>query len=350
MKKNRTIIIIVLILIVIAGGLYLNRGSGTFSEKEKNFVVNDTASVTKVFLADKENQTILLERVNSGEWKLNGIHLARQSGIDLLLETMKNLQPKSPVPKKAHDNIISQMATFSTKVEVYQMVYRINLFDKIKLFEHEKLTRTYYVGAATADNMGTFMLMDGADVPFVVHLLGFRGYVAPRYSTLEKDWRDHVVFKTKLYDIKEVTMEIPGDDANSFKVLNSKETIELVNLKSNESLPYDTLKLLNFLTSFNDIRFESLILEVDPERKDSIINSIPMNILTLEDLEGNTRSIKTFYKPNDNRAFDLTGDIYEYDVDRAYALVNNDQDFVLIQYYHFDKVLRPLSYFLPAEF
>lgn len=345
MKKNRIITLFTLLLVIIAGFLYLSRGSGTFRDKEKDFAVKDTATVTRVFLADKNNRSILLERTGIDEWKLNNRFRARKSGVDILLETMKNLQPKYPVPKKAHDNIVSQLAVQSIKVEVYQMVYRINLFDRIKLFQHEKLTKTYYVGAATADNMGTFMLMEGADVPFIVHLLGFRGYVAPRYSTIEKDWRDHRVFRTKLYDIAEVTMEMPGKPESSYKVINEDDQIQLVELNTNRSIPYDTLRLLNFLTAFSDIRFEALLDQVDPERQDSITNSMPQHVLSLTDMDGESRTIKTFYKPNDDRVFDPEGNFYTYDVDRLYALVNEDRDFVLIQYYVFDKVLRPLEYF-----
>jgi len=34
-----------------------------------------------------------------------------------------------------------------------------------------------------------------------------------------------------------------------------------------------------------------------------------------------------------------------FDRDRMYALINDDEDFVLIQYFVFDKILRPLSFF-----
>jgi len=347
MKKNRIILLITFLLIIIAGFFYLKSNSGTFKDSEKNFAVKDTATVTKIFLADKKNRTILLERINQGDWMLNNAFPARQSGVELLLETMKNLMPKYPVPKNAHDNIVLQLAAQSVKVEVYQMVYRIDLFDRIKLFPHEKLTKTYYVGTATADNMGSFMLMEGADVPFVVHLLGFRGYVAPRYSTLEKEWRDHGIFKTKLYDIREVIMEIPREPENSYKVMNMEDGITLLRLQTKEVIPYDTLKMLNFLTAFTDVRFEALLVDFDTERMDSIVNSMPKNVVTLIDKNGTQTSIKTFYKANADRSFDPEGNVYPYDIDRLYALVNNEQDFVLIQYYVFDKVLRPLSYLVP---
>ena len=113
---------------------------------------------------------------------------------------------------------------------------------------------------------------------------------------------------------------------------------------------YDTLKMLNFLTAFSDLRYESLMDGLtDPQRQDSIIHSTPMNIITVVDKDGKSTSIKTFFKPNDPRAFDIEGGLYPHDVDRLYALVNDERDFVLLQYFVFDKVLRPLSHFNPGR-
>lgn len=351
MKKNIFAIVIIIVLLVTAAVLILGHKSTTYKKGVNDFAVEDTATVTKIFLADKKNNTILLSRQENGTWTLNDKYLARKSGIDLLLETMKNLLPKYPVPLKAHNNIVAQMATRSVKVEIYQIVYRINLGDNMQWFPHEKLTKTYYVGDPTADNMGTFMLMEGADEPFVVHLLGLRGYVGPRYSTQERDWRDHTVFKIKLADIQKVKMEIPADPQNSFEVINKDEGMVLIRSIDQQVMPgYDTLKMLNFLTAFNDLRYESLMEGLtDPARQDSIVHSTPMNIVTVVDKNGKSVSIKTFYKPNDPGTFDEVGKLYPYDVDRMYALINDDRDFVLLQYFVFDKVLRKLSFFAPGK-
>lgn len=348
-RKHLTILLLTVVLVIIALFLVFNRGTGTFKSSTNEFAVKDTATITKVFLADKNNHTILLERESNGNWLLNGKYKARSTGVNSLFETFKHLVPKYPVPKAAHDNIVGLLATASVKVEIYQQVYRIDLFG-IQLLPHEKLTKTYYVGGATQDNMGTFMLMDGADVPFVVHILGFRGYVAPRYSTMEKDWRDHTVFKKKLADIQQVIMEMPTEPENSFKIVKKDRELKLFNFETNEALPqYDTLRLLNFLTAFTDIRYEALLNDMNPQRKDSILHTTPKNILTVIDSEGDSTTIFTYFKPNDNKAYDLEGKLYVYDLDRLYALINDKQDFVLIQYYVFDKVLRPLSYFIPED-
>jgi hypothetical protein len=349
MKKNRFIITVLVILLVFSAILIMNNSAGTFKKKDKDFAVQDTATVTKIFLADKRNRTILLERTEDGSWNLNNTFMARKSGIDVILETMKNLVAKFPVPKSAHNSVVAQMAAAATKVEVYQEVYRINLFDRIRLFKHEKLTKTFYVGGATPDNMGTFMLMEGSDQPFVIQLLGLRGYIATRFSTFEKDWRDHTVFKAKLYDIQSVEMQFPGEPENSYKVVNRDENITIYSLSANKQLPgFDTLKVLNFLTSFTDLRYEALLDEVDPQFQDSVIHSTPQHIITLVNKKGDTTSIKTFLKSNDQGSIDQHGNYYGSDIDRMFALINDERDFVVIQYFVFDKVLRPLSFFVPT--
>jgi hypothetical protein len=357
MKRNKLLILIILILVMVLTALYLfDNKSGTFKDRENDFAVKDTASITKVFLADKKNRTILLERQPDGSWRLNTVYKARQSAINTLFETMKNITPKYPVPEKAHNTIVAQLAAQSVKVEVYQYAFRINLFSRVRLFPHEKLTKTYYVGGATADNMGTFMLMEGADVIFVTHMLGLRGFVTPRYSTLEKDWRDHAIFNTKLFHIQSITMDIPGDSQNSYRVVSENDQFSIYKLDDNEHVPeYDTLRLLNFLTGFSDIRYEALLDNlIDPVRKDSVISSPPKSIITLVDINNDSTSVKIYYKPNDEGAFDLEGNPYDYDIERLYASINEGRDFVLIQYYTFDKILRPLSFFIPnrrmAEF
>ncbi len=349
-RKNIIIFIVTLLLLIVALFLVFNNRDETYRGRLKDFAVKDTASITKVFLADKNNHTLLLERKADGSWLLNEKYKARSSGVNLLFETFKNLATRYPVPNKAHNSVISQLAARSVKVEIYQNVYRINLFNRIRLFQHVKLTKTYFVGGPTPDNQGTFMLMEGSEIPFVVQLLGFRGFVGPRYSTMEQDWRDHTVFRARLSDIKSVIMEMPLDPENSFRVDKDENNLTLEKLSPKQIVPsFDTLKLLNFLTSFADLRYESLLNDIDSTRKDSISHSIPKNILTVIDTKGDSTTIVTFNKPNDSKAFDMEGNLYIYDKDRLYALVNDKRDFVLIQYFVFDKVLKPLSYFLPDK-
>lgn len=353
MRKNIFIIIIVILLFIVAGILLMTKTRSTLHGKSSDFAVKDTASVTKIFLADKNNNEVTLTRTQEGIWMVDDKYLAQPAKVIAFLKTLSDLAVRSPVPIAARDNVIKRMSVLAKKVEIYQVVPRINLFNKIRLFPHEKRTKVYYVGDVTQDNQGTFMLMEGAEEPYIVHITGFRGFVASRYSTVKADWRDFTVFHTPINKIRSVRVEFPFDPqlAYEFDVLDNQHII-LRSLGDNRVIePYDTLRALNFLTGFADLRFESLLDHlIGKEFIDSVSASVPKTIITLTDSEGRENKVKIFKKKGFAPVYDQDGAMMEpYDLDRAYAIVNNGEDFVLIQYFVFDRVTRTLDFFTGKE-
>ncbi|MDP3442533.1 MAG: DUF4340 domain-containing protein, partial [Ignavibacteria bacterium] len=265
----------------------------------------------------------------------------------VLLNTMMKLRVRAPVSKASHDNVIARMAGIATKVEIYQIVPMINLFDRINLFPREKRTKVYYVGDVTKDNIGTYMLMEGAKTAYIMHMTGFKGFVMTRYSPLEDEWRDHTVFHSKLNDIQSVQVEFNEEPYQSYKIEKiDKHNFKLTRLADNYVFQsYDTLRVLNFLTSFSDIRFESLLNNIPIAKKDSIIQSPYLHKITVVELDGKTTSVTTFKKKKLADHLDIEERLVPVDFDRMYALVYDKRDFVLIQYFVFDKVIRPALYF-----
>ena len=346
-KNNRITIIITALLVVIAGVLiWNNRYISTNRGEESNFQVWDTASITKIYLADRKERESLLEREPQG-WVLNGTYRAHPKQVQYLLTTLYKIRIKMPVSKASHDNIVKQLASQSTKVEIYQNVPRINLFNKVKLFYHEKRTKVFYVGDATMDSSGTFMLKEGADKAYIVYIPSFRGFITTRFTANPDDWRDHTVFHENMADIQSVAIEFNEDPEGSFRIDNmGKHQYKLTRLSDNKDLPYDTLKVINFMSSFGDLRFEALFTNSLPqERIDSITSSPYVHHVILTDKEGNTQDMKTFKKLVMNGVTDFGGDYGEVDHDRMYALIEGGKDFVLIQNYVFDKVLHDVRYF-----
>ena len=191
------------------------------------------------------------------------------------------------------------------------------------------------------------MLMENSTEPYIIFLPGFRGFVSPRYSPIEKYWRDYNVFKKTIPEIAAVKVEIPAEPEYSYEVRNNgKNQFSVFSLSGHKQMQeYDTLKLLNFLSGFRNLNYEALLNDMDKARKDSIIASQPFIIITLTDTSGVTKSIKTYHKQGPAGQTDPQGIPLPYDLDRLYALVNDGQDFTLIQYFTFDKVLRPSTFF-----
>ncbi|MDK2909135.1 MAG: hypothetical protein PWR20_702 [Bacteroidales bacterium] len=349
-SRNFWIWLVVIVLAAVALWLLSSRSGSTFASHERDFGVNDTASITRIFLADKREHKVVLQRQPEGYWMVNGRYKVSKPIIDMFLHTVAAIEVKEPVPIAQQPKIVSLLAANAKKVEIYQNLPRIKLFGRAWGYR-EKLSKTYYVGDATPDLTGTYMIMEGASTPFIVEMPGLRGFVAPRYSVIEADWRDHTIFNYRLQNIREVTLEFPEFPQESYKVINKgSQGLELIQLVSNQPVHrFDTLRLLAFMNSFNNIKFESLLNDVKELNIDSIRQQQPFHVLTVSLADGKQIRIKTFHKKSETEFYGDDGKLIPWDPDRMYAEINEGKDFVLVQFFTFDKITRPLSWFLKPE-
>ena len=347
MKKNRYIFIVVIVLTLVVVILFLTNSTNTLSRAMSDFAVDDTATVTKIFMSDKNNNTLTLTRRLPGfNWTVNEKYPGQNFNINLLMSTMHNLAVKRTVPLAAHNNIINQLASSSVKVEIYQWVFRINIFG-IRLFPREKLTKVYYVGGATPDNQGSFMLMEHSSEPFITYLPGLRGFVSPIYSPIEKYWRDYAIFKKEIHEIASVKVEFTEIPDQSLEIIRNQHGFDFISLIDGRKInDYDTLKIMNFISAFRNLNFEALLNDMDKHRKDSILSSSPFVVISLTDTNNVINSVKIFHKSAASGETDYKGKQLLFDLDRAYALVNGGKDFVLVQFFVFDKVLKPKKSFI----
>jgi hypothetical protein len=348
MHRNKILLIIVVIMALIATtAIIASKKTGTISSADKNFAVSDTASVNKIFLANKDHVTTLLERNPDGTgWTVNGQYEASVPMINLILTTVHRIRPASPTPKTATENIIKRLAHKAIKVEIYGINYRINFWG-LKLFPHETMLKCYYVGDVTQDNLGTYMLMDGSKIPFVVVLPGHRGYVASRYEVDHKTWRTHRVFDVSANEIESVRIENTTEVEASYIVNTNVTTGKFdVTTLTGEPLSFklDSLKVYNYLNSFKRINFESFTFNyLDENAIDSMLNLTPNYLLTLTLKSGITHNLRIYPMIYPN-VIDLENDKPVVDLDRCYAYLDSEE-MVVIQYFTFDKILRPRSYF-----
>ena len=331
MKKNLIGLAILLVLGAIALFVYQQRGTGTIKPELHNFAVKDTATVTRIFLADKSGQTILLERQNEKEGTVNKTHKARKDAIDILLKTIKRVEMKAPVAKTAHDNIVRLLAGKSTKVEIYT---------------GDEKVKTYYVGDATQDNQGTYMLIEGSSTPFVCHIPGFVGYLSSRYMTRILEWRDSEIFSYSLPQIAELKVEFHQEPEKSFRITHSKNrVVQLFKNSQKEELVtnMDTVFVKRYLLNYGNIRFEG-IQPYDVARVDSIVNSPPYFTISVTDRNGETTSVTSFRILADPDRLDVDENTLKWDLDRMHGIMNgDDSEVLLIQYFSFDRLTVPIE-------
>ena len=350
-KKTNTLILVAVTTIILLTAVILvsTRKSGTLSASQKEFAVKDTAAITKIFLADSYEEKTLLER-KDGSWIVNGEFETVKDNIDDLLSCIHNLTVKDIVAKSARNNINKRMATGSTKVEIYYDDHRIKI-GKLKLFKYTN-KKVYYIGEATMDNLGSYAIMEGSTIPCVVYLPGFRGFVTPKYSPLTGAWRSSNIIRLKMAKIQEITSVDFIEPEKSFTITRSgNRKFDIIQTAINQKLSqYDTLRLLDFMSDFRDLNYESIATTLTKEEKDSIFTK-KFKEITIKDTDGNTTIITMFYLEEEFEVMEEHSDakiMREFNRDRFYAIVNgNTSEVIRCQYFVFDRIVQPIEYFYP---
>lgn len=340
MNNNKVLLIVSIVLLGVAAYFYYNNNGSTFKQELTDFAVEDTASVTRIFLADQEGTNILLDRNSDGvTWTLNGKYDARKDAVTLLLKTMHKVEVKSPVPLAMEENVIKRLSSKGIKVEVYEKN------------KHKKAAKVYYVGGGTKDGYGTFMLLENSSKPFITYIKNNRGTLTPRYFLDESAWRDTKILAVPSSEIKSITVEHIENKENSFIINNidaEKKQFELSSINNKALQNIDTLEVMDYITRFEKLHFEFFPPIPAPQLQDSLTKNEHIFNLIVTDKSDNKYEVKGFRSPpfDDERIDNNTGEPFLADPDRLFLKVEGLENWVIGQYFVFDPLIVTANSFV----
>lgn len=317
MKRSTLIYILLFVMIgVTAVVMYFRQKDSTIPVALQDFAVADTASITKIHLSDKKGRDIMLDRQSPGSWKVNNRYKAEKYITDLLLETIKLVRVKNPIPLAARNDVIAYMATNAIKVEIYK---------------GKDLVKTFYVGGTTPDQQGTYMLVQGSSEPFVTHIPGFNGYLTPRFPLNERDWRTTEIYNLNPADITEVDLDYPKRPESSFRLMVKGADYVMQKPGAGGELKLEPMAAKRFLVGFRKIHFE-VFSDLNAIQSDSVAASQPFAILQVKtsDAKNNPPVLRLYYK----KAGMKTKSVGENntDLDKYYGIIgDNNHEVVFIQ-------------------
>lgn len=335
-SKGILSLLIVLVLAAVAYYFYTQNANTTLETDERDFAVEDTASITRIFMADKNGREVLLDRNPEGGWILDETHAVRKDAIDMLLETMNRITVKAPVSKSMFNNVLKNMVNLGIKVEIYQ--------------GGDNPSKTYYVGTSNQNHTGTYMLLDGASKPFLMHIEGFYGFLGPRYIIRANDWRKNGLFNYPYGDIQQIEVSYRDEPQRGFRIEvgSTPEDLALYNSNDQPMPGFDSTEVRSFLALFQDINYEGFEETKTEAFIDSIKAATPYKVISVTDQAGETVRAELFRKPSPPGSMDFDGNTIENDLDRLYIWINRDL-FVVGQYYVLDKISADLSAFRPKN-
>lgn len=245
---------------------------------EMQFAVQNADDIYKIFIADRRGKTATLER-KDGYWLYNGQWKARPTAMENLLKTLTQVKVYYMAAKAGEKTMVETIAADGVKVEIYNR-------------KNEKI-KCYYVGGVTNDERGTYMMMEGAEVPYVTHIPSFVGQLRVRYMTGDDNWRDRAVFDVPYTDIQSVTVDYTKEKSESFVLEKQGDAYAVRPLHSTTPvLPGAPRKGIPeaYLTQFEKKIAEAY--ETTNTRRDSVTHLPPFVTITLKKTDGHTKTVR----------------------------------------------------------
>lgn len=200
--------ILPLILLLLLGGaayFFLSGKDEKASNQNEDWImhIEDVDEIQRIFIADRKGGTADLKREGKN-WTYNDKYRANPNVMYNVLSALNKIRMKNRPSSSAIPNMIKALSTKSTKVEVYG--------------KNDKLLKAFYIGGVTPDERGTFMILEGSNNPYVMHMPMAEISLGQRFFTSEKSWRDKTVFEIDPKDILSLSLEYPKRKNKSFKL------------------------------------------------------------------------------------------------------------------------------------
>ncbi len=335
MSRIKSVLLIIVLagLAVVTWMLFDKEKSSLSAEALSDFAVKDTASITRIKISSNVGGEVDFVR-NGGKWEAIDGGCIQQHMIDGFLETIKYIAVKAPMPRGAIDHVNKRILGQHKKVEIYQ---------------NGKLSKTWFIGGTTPDHYGTYMLLKKEGVgkspePFIMYMPSVYGNLSDQFSLRLKDYQCSGMFLYDPLDIQSVEVEIPDSLSLNYKIVSLDSN--LFELYHNETKieQFDTAKVRSYLVGFRKIHYDVKEPIMPKKLKDSTLNNTPYYIITVTDKAGIENKVTTYIKYPEFTSYDYDGNLITTDQNNLFA-VTNSGDFVLVQYFVFDKLFRDLNYF-----
>lgn len=334
MNKKTILTLLVLVTVGLAYWLINKKPWGVNFKDIANFSIEDTAAIDKIFIADRNGKSVILEKKAPQTWVINGNKLADYSKVELLLNTMKNVKVLRPVLENEHNTAVGDLATVGIKAQFYA---------------NNSVVKTVYVGSATQEQNGTYMLIENASKPYATHIPGFFGFLTPRFITDSLIWRDRTIFNYTPDQIKSIAIVYPNANLN-FTIDNSNiQNPILIDANNQVKKVTDPLFLKFYVASYKQFSFDGYYENQNAQLIDSIYNSTPVCTINVVLTNGQTQNLKLYNKAIDKHTKQVldesTGKPFNFDTERYWAFLNNDKSLIIAQQFNIGKLLITLNDF-----
>ncbi len=342
MKKNLILGLLFAGMLAAAVWLFMKnrKDDNTLTDR---FAWRDTEQIDSIRIRRTGEKPMLLVRSSNG-WAVNYRYPVRAQLFNYLLEAVREVTVLAPAGKSARAQVMKEMAESSIKTEIYSGGERV---------------KCYYIGGPTLDNKGTYYVLEEngkvEEMPCIVYLPGFNGFLTSRFNTDPELWRSREFFAFGPEQTDSLFVTYPADPRKSFEIFRTSDTAFSIRpldpaIDFKQAPPAG--RISQYLEFYRSLSIETY--DNSFSKRDSIVQTMPLCDIRVRYRNGNTSRASIYYMPVNERSktlYDDKGREVKADVDRLFVSMNNNADFGVLQYYVWGKVMRAYSEFYqkPAE-
>ncbi|MBW6498486.1 MAG: DUF4340 domain-containing protein [Bacteroidales bacterium] len=348
---KKSYLLLLTALVLGAAGLYfsLTGNQGSLHDRDRNFRLPQDADVVRLEMQKKNGESLLLAKDAEGIWHVNQAFRANESAVRELLGTLRHLNVRQPVSLAEQEQVNQALDQQGVLVEVYARTHWIRLPGDIRLIPRTKRVKRLLAGEDTPDGESTIMRLYRSEMPFAVHVPGVQGGFADLFNPNESLWRDPVVVDLQARQIRRIEVRFTENEEESFVIDNQSETPLLLHGGQAVDISLiDGTRLARYLEGFTELHYEKLMTGADNSlRMQEMFSPLFLEIV-VQDQQERVTTLRFFRRKASEEELRGLAAGTNADPNRFFLQVN-EGEFARAQYFVFNRIMRPLSYFLKAE-
>jgi hypothetical protein len=340
-SKSLLYLTVVAALSALAGYFIYKRNATTIDPTKISFAVLDPSVIRKIVITEPNKVVANLEKNEKGKWIINGLYPCRNDNMKVLLDGISKMRIKYPVPNAAVNNVIKDIATSAIKVEIYD--------------NNNDLIKAYYIGHETPDMTGNNALLintdngEAYDIPIVIEIPGFHGYLSPRFFADQNKWRDLKIFETQISELKKIEVKNNAFIDSSYVIENIGNSLfSLKKLSGENIVDFDTNTLKRYMVYYREGNVFIYLKDQKPQtiNLDSVGKTQPFTEITITKNNNVVQKFDFFRQPIDREKYKDIDSSRISDPENVLVRLNEPKEFAVAQLTNLGKWLQTWKYFL----
>ncbi|MDR4988988.1 MAG: hypothetical protein RG741_09155 [Bacteroidales bacterium] len=309
--------------------------------------------VAGIRLRDAEGTELWFEKDATGTWLLNGKEGVDRMAVRDMINALQRIQVRGPVSSVDREQVMESLEEFGIRVNVYAARHWVNLPGNLHLIRRKKQVSALIIGPDISERTGTYVSAVGTPLPYEAYLPGRDDGIRQFFMMDPYAWRNPEVLRLTPSEIRMVEVEFPDQPVESYRLVLEEDAFFFYDHRGEAAAAgsINTDRLERFLNAFRNVYAERLLPVAEQQKPDDRLTEHPFFILSVTNTLGEKKELHFFRR----QAVDdgtLMSDKRDFDPNRFYLQVNGE-DMALAQYFVFQPLMRPYSYFIappePAE-